>query len=89
MSIKNGYLGGLMLLLACLAVTAVSLLLPVEVSCDASGCSRFDNAAPSYYGCSPSPGSACYECNYSEGGEAYTCYEDGSGGLKYCLDYQY
>lgn len=86
---RNGNPTRVLVVLACLVVTAVLLLLPVEVSCDASGCSRVENAAPSHYGCLPTAGSACYECYYSSGGGTSTCFEDGPGGVKYCIDNQY
>ena len=90
MTIRNGYFNGVMLVLVCLAATAMMLLLlPAEVSCDASGCSRSDNASPTPYGCIPSSGSACYECYYSSGGGTSLCYENGPGNVKFCIDQQW
>jgi len=86
---RSAGFGSVLLLLTFLAVTAVSLLLPTDVSCDASGCSRVDNTTPTAYGCAPRSGSACYECYYSQGGGTSMCFESVSGSLSYCIDYQW
>lgn len=75
--------------LPALFLVAGILVVPKEAGSDASGCTRFDNAAPDWEGCIQAQGQACYYCEYSYAGGWSECYEDGAGGTGFCTDHQY
>ncbi len=73
-----------------LLLAAVGLGEPEKASCDATGCSRYENRTASMGGCVYSPGDACYRCEYSYGGSGgySVCSETPDGETKFCTDYQ-
>lgn len=66
------------------------VFVPKEAASDASGCTRFEHSKPSWNQCQQAAGQVCYYCEYTYTAGGYSiCYENESGGVRYCTDYQY
>ena len=75
--------------LQALLLLAAVLVMPRDAGSDASGCTRFDNSAPTWGACVQAQGQACYYCEYSYSGGGWSeCHEDESGATSYCIDHQ-